>query len=284
MTAAIYALRAKKSVVLFERLTPGGQILLTNKIENYPGLESVSGVELAKKLREQVKKFGGEFLGAEVDEVRANGGKFSVITEDETISARAVILANGSRERRLGLPREQELTGRGVSYCATCDGALFKDKTVAVYGGGNTAAYSVIYLSGICERVYWIFRKPAPRAEKHLVEKIREIENVEVLSSRVVTELIGEERLKGLKFEDEETLEVDGLFVLIGREADNARFGNLVELDADGYVKSDERCLTSRPGVFCAGDTRAKKLHQIVTATADGAVAASAAIEFLNDK
>ena len=284
MTAAIYALRAKKSVVLFERLSPGGQVLNTTKIENYPGISSVSGTEFAEKLREQVLRFGGEFMSAEVSEITENDGRFEILAEDEKVMAQSVILANGSRERRLGLAREEELTGRGVSYCATCDGALFKGKTVAVYGGGNTAAYSVMYLAGMCAKVYWIFRKPEPRAEKHLVEKVSALKNVEVLSAQVITELVGAEKLEELKFADGDKLAVDGLFVLIGREADNERFRGLVELDENGYIKSSEACETSRPGVFAAGDTRAKRLHQIVTATADGAVAASAAIEYLNNK
>ncbi|MBQ3294421.1 FAD-dependent oxidoreductase [Candidatus Saccharibacteria bacterium] len=284
MTAAIYALRAKKSVVLFERLSPGGQVLETTKIENYPGLESVSGGEFAEKLRGQVKRFGGEFVSAEVSAVTEVADGFEVVADDEKMLARSVILANGSRERCLGLPREAELTGRGVSYCATCDGALFRGKTVAVYGGGNAAAYSVMYLAGMCAKVYWIFRKPEPRAERHLVEKVAGFENVEVLNAHVITELVGDEKLTGVKFASGEELAVEGLFVLVGREADNERFRGLVDLDENGYIKSSEACETSHPGVFVAGDTRAKKLHQIVTATADGAVAASAAVKYLNNK
>lgn len=284
MTAAIYGLRAKKSVVVFEKVAAGGQILETTKIANYPGVPSVTGGDLARTLKQQVESFGGEIELAEVLTVKREGEKFMVETDDEPVLARAVIIANGSRERRMGIPREEELTGKGVSYCATCDGALYKDKAVAVYGGGNTAAYSVMYLAGMCSRVFWVFRKPEPRAEKHLVEKVKELTNVEIIPSVVVESLRGEEKLEGLKFDDESEVNVAALFVLIGREADNEKFSGLVELDAEGYIKSGEDCLTSQAGVFCAGDTRAKKLHQIVTATADGAVAASAAIEYLNNK
>ena len=223
-------------------------------------------------------------MSAEVVGVKPAGSEFEILTDDEPVVAGSVIIANGSRERQLGLTREEALVGHGVSYCATCDGALFKGKTVAVYGGGNTAAYSAMYLAGICSKVYWIFRKPEPQAEKHLVEKVCELENVEVLNERTVTELVGEKQLTGVKFSSGEELAVEGLFILIGREADNERFRGLVELDKNGYIKSSEACETSRAGVFAAGDTRAKKLHQIVTATADGAVAASAAIEYLNNK
>ena len=297
MTAAIYALRAKKTVALIERLTPGGQILNTTKIENYPGLLSVSGQEFAEKLREQVKKFGGEFVSAEVLGIEKTPDEFKIKTDDGLFTAKTVIIANGSKERALGLLEEEKYIGKGVSYCATCDGALFKDKTVAVYGGGNTAAYSVLYLSGLCKKVYWIFRKPEPRAEKHLIRKAEETKNVEILNKTVIEGLNGEEKLTGLTLipclpeepgvdylVEAKELKVDGLFVLIGREPDNKRFGGLIELDEAGYIKSDESCKTSQKGVFCAGDTREKKLNQLVTATADGAVAASAAIDYLNNK
>ena len=284
MTAAVYALRAKKSVALIEKLTHGGQVLKTTKIENYPGISAISGKELAGELKEQVLKFGGEFILAEVTEIKPKAEQFEVVTDDEIILARSVIIANGSKERELGLAREKELTGHGISYCATCDGALFRGKAVAVYGGGNAAAYSVMYLASICDKVYWIFRRPSPRAEKHLVEKIKQISNVEILSETTITELMGNKELVGLKFKDGRELKMGGLFVLIGREPDNERFRGLVELDECGYIKSSETCETLQAGVFAAGDTRAKKLHQIVTATADGAVAASAAIEYLNNK
>jgi thioredoxin reductase (NADPH) len=294
MTAAIYALRAKKSVILAEKVTPGGQILSTTKLENYPGLPGATGAKFAENLRSQVEQFGGKIMTAEVLKITPKDGGFETETDDGVISAKAVIIANGSRERRLGLPREDELTGHGVSYCATCDGLLYKDKPVAVYGGGNTAAYSALYLAGICSKVYWIFRKPEPRAEKHLVEKAKGTPNIMIMPEIVIGELIGDDKLTAITPEsssahgnlmvnnDPMIISIDGLFITIGREPDNARFENLVELDDEGYIKSDETCVTSTPGVFCAGDTRAKHLHQLVTAAADGAVAANMAIEYLN--
>lgn len=284
MTAAIYGLRAKKTVLVLEKMAAGGQILETHKIENYPGVPGVTGKDLAVTLKEQVKKFGGEIRTAEVLKVEHDGAGFKIITDDEPVSAKTVIIANGSTERKLGLPEEAEFVSKGVSYCATCDGALYKDKAVAVYGGGNTAAYSVMYLAGMCAKVFWIFRKPEPRAEKHLVEKVKTLGNVEVVSGAVIKGLEGDEKLQRIKFDDGRAVEAEGLFVTIGREADNERFRELLELDENGYVKAGEDCKTSCPGVFAAGDTRAKKLHQIVTATADGAVAASAAVEYLNGK
>ena len=284
MTAAIYGLRAKKTVLVLEKMAAGGQILETHKIENYPGVPGVTGKDLAATLKEQVKKFGGEIRLAEVLTVKREGSGFEVETDDEPVSAKTVIIANGSAERKLRLPEEAEFVSKGVSYCATCDGALYKDKVVAVYGGGNTAAYSVMYLAGMCAKVFWIFRKPKPRAERHLVEKVKGLENVEVVSGAVIKELEGDGKLQRIRFEDGRVIEAEGLFVSIGREADNERFRELLELDENGYVKAGEDCKTSCPGVFAAGDTRAKNLHQIVTATADGAVAASAAVEYLNGK
>ena len=285
MTSAIYALRAKKSVIIAEKVAPGGQILSTTKLENYPGLPNTTGEQFAKNLREQVEYFGGKIISAEVLEILHELDGFKVKTDDEDIFASALIIANGSRERNLGLPHEDELISRGVSYCATCDGSLYKDKTVAVYGGGNTAVYSAMYLAGICSKVYWIFRKPEPRAEKHLVEKAKTLGNVEIVSESVIKELVGGDKLTDIILESKtgsQTISVDGLFVTIGREPDNSKFEKLVELDDEGYIKSDESCVTTTPGVFCAGDTRAKHLHQLVTATADGAVAANMAIEYLN--
>ncbi|MBR3319018.1 FAD-dependent oxidoreductase [Candidatus Saccharibacteria bacterium] len=288
MTAAIYALRAKKSVILIEKTTPGGQILLTNKLENYPGLPGATGAVFAENMHSQVKQFGGKIMTAEVLKISSEDGRFEIETDDDNISAGAVIIANGSRERKIGLPREEELTSHGVSYCATCDGLLYRDRPVAVYGGGNTAAYSAMYLAGVCSKVYWIFRKPEPRAEKHLVEKAKTLNNLVIVPNSVISALIGDDSLTDIELKtsgeqsNKTSLSIDGLFVTIGRESDNSRFKNLVELDDQGYIKSDETCTTSTPGVFCAGDTRAKHLHQLVTATADGAVAANMAIEYLN--
>ena len=282
MTAAVYGRRAGKSVVLFERLKAGGQILKTTKIANYPGFKAITGEELAGNLREQVVALGVEIESAEVLTVIRKGDGFLVETDDEPVLARAVILANGSTERKIGLPEEADYVSRGVSYCATCDGEFYRGKTAAVYGGGNTAAYSVMYLAGICKKVYWIFRKPEPRAEKSLTERVRGLENVEVFNSTVISGLRGEGKLEGLKFDDGSEVNLDALFVSIGREADNERFSGLVELDEHGYGQAGENCKTSCAGVFVAGDARAKKLHQIVTAAAEGAVAANAAIEYLN--
>lgn len=290
MTAGIYSARAKKSVLIIEKTAAGGQILATTKVENYPGIDSISGQELGKKLKAQVEKFGGKFLTAEVLSVSKEDEVFKIETDDGDYYAKAVILANGSRERRLGLENEERLVGHGISYCATCDGALFKDKTIAIYGDGNTSAYSVLYLADICKKIYWIFRNPEPKAERYLCEKIQNLENVEIRTNTVISELAEDNgHLASISLKsnlDEQgitqPLEVDGLFILIGREPDNNRFSNLINLDTEGYIVSDETCKTTTEGVFCAGDSRKKPLNQLVTSTADGAVSASAAIAYLN--
>ena len=309
MTAAIYALRAKKSVVLFEASAYGGQILSTSKIENYPGILEISGADFAKTLRAQVKKFGGHLLSASVETITPledSAPLFKIITDDGEFFSRAVILANGSRERHLDLPDEEHLIGHGVSYCASCDGAFYQGKTVAVYGGGNTALYSALYLANLAKKVYLVARSGF-RAEKHLVSRAESTPNIELLRHTQIATLLGDRKLSGVKLvstlsrasaptklpqvskstpatppQSSAELPLDALFVSIGREANNSRFRSLVDLDDDGYIRSGEDCKTKTPGVFVAGDSRAKTLHQLVTATSDGAIAATAAVEFLN--
>ena len=289
MTAAVYALRAKKSVILFEEKAEGGQILATTRIENYPAVLGITGAEFAKNLKEQVRRFGGEFEFSRVEGVVKTESGFVLETEDGEFRTGAVIIANGSKERELGLPEEKEFVGRGVSYCATCDGEFFRRKTVGVVGGGNTALYCALYLAKLARKVFLIHRRGEFRAEKHLVERAAETENVEFLTGAEVVRLKGDGRLERVVVRDRETgegreVEMEGLFVMIGREARNEKFRGLVRLDRDGYIIAGEDCCTETEGVFVAGDTRAKALHQLVTATADGAVAGSVAVDFLNAK
>lgn len=284
MTSALYALRAKKSVLLLEKLTPGGQILNTHKIDNFPAAPGISGLDFAKTLKRQVTSFGGEFAIANVVKITTNGQTFQVQTDDEDVApkSKALILAPGSTERKLGLTNEQEYLGRGVSYCATCDGSFYKDKIVAVYGAGNTALYSVLYLSNLAKKVYLVNHGARYRADQSLVEKIKTLENVEILEHAEITALTGTHKLESVTLNDAQTLPLDGLFISIGRVPDNAFLDGFVELDAQGYIKSNESCRTSREGVFCAGDCRHKLINQLTTAVADGAVAATAAVEYLN--
>lgn len=301
MTAAIYALRAKKSVLILEETVSGGQIINTYKIENYPGIPSITGLEFAQALKSQVEHFGGAFEYSKIEKIEKSNNLFSLkSSDDEEFFAKTVIIANGSKERKIGLKNEESLTGRGLSYCATCDGSFFKEKTVAVYGGGNTALYSALYLASLAKKVYLIIRRDKFRAEPHLVKKAEAAPNIEIIKNSVITSLNGTESLESITLEPassqnssktldnpenlQKTLKLDGLFVSIGRTPDNNRFENLLDLDEQGYIKSDESCKTRTPGLFCAGDTRAKTLHQLVTATSDGAVAATAAVEFLNSE
>jgi len=295
MTAALYALRAKKSVLLLEKLTPGGQILKTHKIDNFPAAPGISGAEFAQRLRSQVEGFSGQFSYANVVKITtddsASAPLFRLETDDPDVSpvARSVILALGSAERKLDLPEESRFIGHGVSYCATCDGAFFRDKSVAVYGAGNTALYSVLYLANFVKKVYLVNHSSRYKADKSLVEKARSLDNVEFLENTEITALAGAPSLKEITLKTVDSaktssLPVSGLFVSIGRIPDNAFLRGFVDLDSQGYIESSESCQTSRPGIFCAGDCRKKLVNQLTTAVADGAVAATQAVAFLNSQ
>ncbi|MDO4619292.1 MAG: thioredoxin-disulfide reductase [Lachnospiraceae bacterium] len=285
LTAAIYGLRAGKSVLLIEAKAYGGQIINTPDIENYPGLAHVSGFEFAQALYEQVTSFGGELVYGTAAAVGEESGLKTVTTADGTVyTAKAVILATGAKNRPIGLEREEELIGRGVSYCATCDGMFFRKKTVAVYGGGNTALGDALFLSSICEKVYLIHRRDAFRGSAADLEKLKKCTNVEFVLNSNVTKLIGEEKLTAVEVTDKlsgkrRELEVAGLFVAIGQIPDNTAFAAVADLDKSGYIIADEDCRTKTPGVYTAGDCRTKTVRQLTTAAADGAVAALAASE-----
>ncbi len=285
LTAATYACRAGKSVLVLEKNGFGGQITWSPKVENFPGFVSVSGTELGDKLLEQAMEQGAEAELEEVTGIRDGGEVKTVLTESGAeYEARAVILALGARPRPLGLPREEELTGSGVCYCAVCDGAFYQGKAVAVAGGGNSALQDALLLSNTCSKVWLIHRRDSFRGEARLVEALRARDNVEFVLSAQITALCGEEELTGLELcQNGQTrhLEVEGLFVAVGHRPDNGAFASLLELDAGGYAASGEDCLTRTPGVFVAGDCRSKKVRQLTTAAADGAVAALAACDYL---
>lgn len=303
LTAAIYGRRAGKSVLVLESETYGGQIINTLEIENWPGDFKVSGVDLMQKIYNQAVELGAEVefeqvkIVTETDEYWTEGDAMKetrkiwlIQTEDEVYRTKAVVLAVGAENRKLGLPREDELAGRGVSYCATCDGAFYKDKIVAVIGGGNTALDDALYLSDICKKVYLVHRRDEFRGAAATVAKVRERGNIELVLGFVPAEIKGEKKVSGMKLtpsgkvsgiERERELEVEGVFVAIGQTPETASFADLVDLDAGGYIKADEDCKTMRPGVFVAGDCRTKEVRQLVTAAADGAAATDAAIEYL---
>ncbi len=287
MTAAIYARRASKSVLVLEAKTYGGQIVNTPDIENYPVAAHISGFDFATKVYEQAAALGAEFKFEKVTDIADNGDYKTVTTPKHTYEAKTVILATGSENRKLGLPDEDKLTGRGVSYCATCDGAFYRKKVVAVVGGGNTALEDALYLADLAEKVYIIHRRDAFRGEEANAARIAAKENIEVLWNSQVTKLIAEKKLSAIEVTNKDgsvqTLEINGLFVAVGRIPENQNFAKLIELDDAGYVKAGENCLTNVPGIFVAGDNRVKEVRQLVTATGDGAVAATAAIRYLNE-
>lgn len=285
MTAAIYARRASKSVLVLEAKSYGGQIVSTPDIENYPAEPHISGFDFATRLYEQATALGAEFRFEKAVEIRVEGKVRTVVTARGSYEAGALIIATGSECRRLGLPNEDELVGRGVSYCATCDGAFFKKKTVAVVGGGNTALEDALYLADLAETVYLIHRRDEFRGEDATVAKLKERENVRFVFNSTVTALKAEKKLTAIEVTNKSgevtELEVNGLFVAVGRIPENRNFASLISLDEAGYAKASENCRTDTPGVFVAGDNRTKEVRQLVTAAADGATAATEAVKYL---
>ena len=286
MTAALYAARAGKSVVLFEGEMLGGQILPTRKIENYPALPDVDGYTFADGLTQQITALGVAIVYAAVAKVEKVENEFSLIVGSENYTALAVILATGLKHRKLGLDGEDALIGRGVSFCATCDGMFFRKKEVAVVGGGNTAVQDALVLSEYCSRVYLIHRRNQLRAEKNLAEQMQAKENIEFIGETVIEELEGSEQLQSLTLRNVVTgsveyLPVSALFEAIGQLPQNAAFADLVDLDEDGYFLTDNECRTSCPGIFAAGDACRKNVRQLTTAVSDGTIAALSAVEYL---
>ena len=290
LTAALYAARAGLSTALFERLSPGGQCAQTEHLENYPGYtRSTSGFELSMDMYDQALSFGAKAIMEDVTSVDFSAEPNKLVTPFNTYFARTVIVATGAVASQLGLPREDELRGRGVSYCATCDGAFFRNKTVAVVGGGDTAASDALYLSKLASKVYLIHRRDSFRASRFLVERVQARENIRCIMSTVVEEVLGEERVQGLRLRNVSngntgTLEVNGLFVAVGIQPNSELVRGLVTLDESGFVVAGEDCKTSMPGVFAAGDLRTKPLRQIVCAVSDGAVAVESALEYLESR
>lgn len=289
LTAALYALRADKSVLVIEKETFGGQITYSPRVENYPGFNVMSGNEFAEKLIDQVTEQGAEIEMDTVTSIEGEAGNFIVHGESADYNAKAVIIAAGSKHRQLGLPKENELIGEGVSYCAVCDGAFYKGKTVAVVGGGNTALQEAIALSDGCTHVYVVQNLDFLTGEERLQRDIEKKNNITVILGKVVKELLGEGSMTGIVIADNdgnaETLDVDGIFVAIGQKPENEPFKDVLTLDDWGYIVSGEDCLPegSKKGIFVAGDCRTKKIRQITTATGDGAVAALAACRMIDE-
>lgn len=285
LTASIYAARNGKSVLIFEKESLGGQISKSHKVENYPGIQNISGMELSSALYSQAEAFGVTLKKTKVTAVKKNDDGFTV-TADEDYRCKAVIFALGAAPKKSGLENEAALIGRGLSYCATCDGNFFRNRDVMVVGGGNTALQDALYLSDICKKVYLLHRRDTFRGEKALAEKVREKENTELVLNSTLISAEGKPILKKVTVENKQTkekreIEVNGLFLAIGQTPLTAEFLDILPLDEFGYVVCDENC-TVKDGIYVCGDCRVKDIRQLTTAAADGTVAATKAIEYLN--
>ena len=286
-TAALYAARAGLKTLVLEKLSAGGQMALTSEIDNYPGFpQGIDGFELGMQMQEGAERFGAETELAEVLEMDLRAEPKLIRTSEGDFYGRTVVLAMGASPRRLGLPEEEKLMGRGVNYCAHCDGMFYKGKTVAVVGGGNSAVQDALLLSRIAEKVILIHRREDLRATKVYHKPLQQARNVEFLGNRLVTRLIYEDKLTGLELRDvvtgeESRMQVDGVFVSIGRIPASSLVEGQLELAEGGYIPADESGRTAIPGVFAVGDIRTKELRQIITAAADGANAAHFAEEYL---
>ena len=280
LTAALYAKRANKNVLVLEAKTYGGQIINASIVENYPGIERISGVDYATALYNQVKKTGAEIKFETVTRIQEDK---TVITSENTYQAKAIILATGAENRRLNINKETEFIGKGVSYCATCDGNFYKNKTVAVVGGGNTALEDAIYLSDIVKKVYLIHRRDEFRGEAKYVKDIKNKKNIELILNSTVKTLNGNDILESIDIEDKDgntkSIAVDGLFIAVGQSPKNEIFSNIIELDKMGYIISEDGVHTNKKGIYVAGDARVKQLRQLTTAVGDGSIAATMAIK-----
>lgn len=286
LTAAIYCCRAGKRVVIFEKLTYGGQIISSPEVANYPAFTPSTGYDFAIELHQQVSHLNVQQINAEVTALEKNkeDDYHYVKCTQHIYPAKAIIIATGTINKTLSLPNKEQYLGRGISFCAVCDGAFHKGKTVAVIGGGNTAIEEALYLSFLCKKVVVIQRGDSLTAESTLIEEALKKDNIEILLNTAVTALLGNENLEAIEIlhgSQKSTIDISGLFVAIGRIPQNSIFSNLLALDNSGYIIADDNCHTSQPGIFAAGDCRAKELRQLVTAASDGAIAASEALKYL---
>lgn len=289
-TAALYAVRAGLDTVVLEKFSAGGQMALTDQIDNYPGFENgIDGFTLAEKMKQGAERFGAQTKYAEVKNVDLNASPKVIETSEGTFYGRTVVFSTGANPRELGLPEEKELVGRGVAYCASCDGMFYRGKTVVVVGGGNTAAEDALLLSRLAKKVILVHRRDSLRATKVYHEPLMQAENVEFRWNSVVTELLHDAKITGVKLKDVQTgeetvVECDGVFVSIGRKPATELVKDQLTLDQSGYVVADESTRTNIPGVYAVGDVRTKVLRQVVTAVADGAMAVYYAEEYLAEQ
>lgn len=287
MTAALYAKRSGKTVKIFEKESFGGQIASSPKVENFPSIKEISGLELSNNMFEQIMDLGVEFECEDVLEIKQENDCFTVITDYNTYLAKSVIIAAGVKHRTINVPHEEELIGKGVSYCAVCDGAFYKGKDVAVIGDANTALQYTLMLSDICNKVYLCMLFDKFFADQTLVDRLKEKENIIITKEISLKEFLHKDELTGLKFENTKTNEevifnVDACFVAIGQVPNNERYKNLVDLDDKGYIISTDTT-TKTPGIYVAGDCRTKQVRQLTTAVGDGAIAAMNAVNYINN-
>ncbi|MBF1255994.1 thioredoxin-disulfide reductase [Stomatobaculum longum] len=290
LAAAVYGQRAKLDLIVIEKqMISGGQIINTLEVDNYPGLPGIGGFELGQKFREHAEKLGTAFVTDEVKEVRINeDGTRTVVGAEADYTAKTVVIASGAEHSLLGVPGEKELTGSGVSYCATCDGNFYRNKVTAVVGGGDVALGDALYLARLCRKVYLIHRRDSFRGAKVLEDKVRAAENIELVLDSTVEEIRGEGQLKSILVKNKKSgaeteLAIDGLFIAVGIVPESKSFPFL-KTDERGYVLADETCETNVPGVYAAGDVRKKQLRQVITAVADGANAVESAVRYLTEQ
>ncbi|RHQ21419.1 thioredoxin-disulfide reductase [Clostridium sp. AM48-13] len=287
LSAAIYAQRACLDTIVIEKNgISGGQVLNTWEVDNYPGFPGVTGFELSRQFREHANKLGARVVQDEVVQVELSGNVKKVVCEEETYEARCVILASGAHHRTLEVPGEEELRGAGVSYCATCDGAFFRGRTVAVVGGGDAALEDAIFLARMCEKVYIVHRRDKLRGAKRLQERLQALENIEFVWNSETVAIEGKAQVEALRLRqtktgEEKRLDVDGVFIAVGIAPESELYAGQLELDEQGYIRADESGQTSVPGVFAAGDVRTKALRQILTAASDGANCVASAERYL---
>ena len=287
LSAAIYAQRACLDTIVIEKNgISGGQVLNTWEVDNYPGFPGVTGFELSRQFREHANKLGARVVQDEVVQVELSGNVKKVVCEEETYEARCVILASGAHHRTLEVPGEEELRGAGVSYCATCDGAFFRGRTVAVVGGGDAALEDAIFLARMCENVYIVHRRDKLRGAKRLQERLQALENIEFVWNSETVAIEGNAQVEALRLRqtqtgEEKRLDVDGVFIAVGIAPESELYAGQLELDEQGYIRADESGQTSVPGVFAAGDVRTKALRQILTAASDGANCVASAERYL---
>ena len=287
LTAAIYASRASKKVLVLEEKTYGGQIINTINIENYPVIPHISGFDFATKLYDQIKKLGVNVLLEKAIEIKNNNNYKEVITKNNVYKAKTIILATGTENRKLGIANEEKLIGNGISYCATCDGKFYKNKCVAVIGGGNTALEDALYLSDIAATVYLIHRRDEFRGDELTLKNVEKKDNIKIICNSNITKINYKNKIESIEITDKNDkvgiIKVDGIFVAIGRIPQNDIFSKIINLDNNGYIIANENCHTNIDGIFVAGDNRTKSVRQLVTATSDGAIAATEAVKYINN-